>query len=556
MLPPITVLRKIILVLLVLTLAACSLTSQESEPPTLVDKPPLMPLHLPIVFPTAASLPIGMPPLAPMSAPDGLMVKELDAGAVPAPARMLPALLPPNDQPYLDTFYENYGVNPMIDTEDDHLSTFALDVDTGSYTIARRYVMDGNLPDKDSVRVEEFVNYFKQGYNIPTEGQTFSIHIDGSPSPFSENDKYQILRIGIQGYAVEPGERKDVALTFVIDVSGSMQMENRLELVKKALALLVSELRPSDSVGIVTYGTKARVVLEPTSGREKETIMDVIHSLYPEGSTNAAEGLRLGYEMAEESFNWEGLNRVILCSDGVANVGDTSAVAIWDSIEENAERGITLTTVGFGMGNYNDVLMEQLADKGDGFYAYVDNFREAERIFVTNLTSTLQVIAKNARVQIDFNPEMVTRYRLLGFENRAVADEDFRNDKIDAGEIGAGHSITALYEIKLVPEARGQIAMVALRWLDPQTERPDEVSRDLYSNQMADSFSEADPHLQWDVVVAEYAEIMRESYWAQESSLSAVLDEARRISEILPGEQDVIEFVDMVRLTERLSKVN
>jgi Ca-activated chloride channel homolog len=454
---------------------------------------------------------------------------------------------PPSSPSAPDMFFQNYGVNPMEDTEDDHLSTFALDVDTGAYTIMRRYINDGNLPPKDAVRVEEFVNYFDQGYRYPPEHQAFGISIDGASTPFGETERYQMLRVGIQGYAVPAEERKNVSLTFVIDVSGSMSQENRLELVKRSLELLVEQLRRSDQVSIVVYGTEAHVVLEPTSGDDTETILDAIHSLQPEGVTNAEAGLRLGYKMASRAFNPEGINRVILCSDGVANLGDTSADSIWDHVKRRAGEGITLTTVGFGMGNYNDVLMEQLADNGNGFYTYVDSLKEARRLFVENLTSTLQVIAMDAKVQVDFNPQVVARYRLVGFENRAVADQDFRNNAVDAGEIGAGHSVTALYEIKFQPEAVGRIATVSLRWKDPDTHDVTEKSQDFNTDQMAGSFDEANPHFQWAVVVAEYAEILRDSYWAQDSSLDKVLKEAYRISDQLPNDKDISEFVDLVR---------
>jgi len=431
---------------------------------------------------------------------------------------------PPNNQPAPDMFFENYGVNPMEDTEDDHLSTFALDVDTGSYTIMRNYLNEGNLPPEEAVRVEEFVNYFDQGYRYPSEHQAFNLSIDGAPTPFGETERYEMLRVGIQGYAVPAEERKDLALTFVIDVSGSMQMENRLELVKRSLELLVEQLRPSDYVSIVVYGTEARVVLEPTRGNRQGDILEAIYGLHPEGVTNAEAGLRLGYKMADRAFNPEGINRVILCSDGVANLGDTTAESIWDHVKKRAGDGITLTTVGFGMGNYNDTLMEQLADHGNGFYTYVDTLKEARRVFVENLTSTLQVIALDAKVQVDFNPQVVARYRLVGFENRDVADEDFRDNSVDAGEIGAGHSVTALYEIKLHPEAEGRIATVYLRWKDPETREVTEKSQDFYTDQMAHEFYEADPHFQLAVIVAEYAEILRDSYWAQESSLDNVLE--------------------------------
>ena len=454
--------------------------------------------------------------------------------------------------PY-DMFFQNYGVNPSIDTEDDHLSTFALDVDTGSYTVMRNYLSDGNLPPKDSVRVEEYVNYFEQGYPNPPAHQAFGIYVDGAPTPFDQNERYQMLRIGIQGYAVPEEERKDASLTFVIDVSGSMSMDNRLGLVKRSLELLVEQLRPTDRVGIVVYGTEARVVLDSTPGSDKQTILRAVDSLETEGSTNAEAGIRLGYKMAMRAFNPEGINRVILCSDGVANVGETGPDAILSEVKRYVDQGITLTTFGFGMSNYNDTLMEQLADGGNGFYAYVDDIDEARRLFVENLTSTLQVIALNAKVQVDFNPDAVARYRLVGFENRAVADEDFRNNKVDAGEIGAGHSVTALYEIKLQPEAYGRIATVNLRWEDPDSHQIVEMSKDFDANALARDFHEASPYFQRAVVVSEYAEILRGSYWAEGSTFDDVYREAQRVADFMPDDQAMTEFVDLVRQARRLN---
>jgi len=459
---------------------------------------------------------------------------------------------PAAQEPPSAMFFQEYGENPFIDTEDDHLSTFALDVDTGSYTIARRYVQDGSLPPQEAVRVEEFVNYFDQGYEFPPESEAFAIYVDGAPFPFSETERYEMLRVGIQGYAVPPEERKDVSLTFVIDVSGSMDMENRLGLVKRSLELLVEQLRPSDSVGIVVYGSEARVVLEPTSGEDKGTILEAIYRLQPEGATNAEGGLRLGYERANRAFKAGAINRVILCSDGVANVGQTGPESILDLISGYASEGITLTSVGFGMGNYNDVLMEQLADKGDGFYAYVDTLAEAERLFVHGLTGTLQTIAMDAKVQVDFDPGVVARYRLVGFENRAIADEQFRDDTVDAGEIGAGHSVTALYEVKLHPEGEGRIATVHLRWRDPETAEVMELSQGFYTDDLAERFTDADPHFQSAVVVAEYAEVLRDSYWAEGNTLAGVLEEAERVAELVPEDTDMAEFVELVRRAARI----
>lgn len=455
-------------------------------------------------------------------------------------------------EPY-DMFFEDYGVNPSIDTEDDHLSTFALDVDTGSYTVMRNYLSDGNLPPAQSVRVEEYVNFFDQGYETPPAHQSFAISIDGAPSPFTQTERYQMLRVGIQGYEVPDYERKDAALTFVIDVSGSMDMDNRLGLVKRSLELLVEQLHSSDTVSIVVYGSDARVVLDPTPGSDKGEILEAIYSLYPEGATNAEAGLRLGYQMAMRAYNPDGINRVILCSDGVANVGETGPDAILAEIDHYVEEGVTLTTIGFGMDNYNDTLMEQLADNGDGFYAYVDDMDESRRLFIDEITGTLQTIAMDAKVQVDFNPEVVMRYRLVGYENRAVADDQFRDNKLDAGEIGAGHSVTALYEVKLYPEAHGNIATVFMRWQDPDTRQVVELARDFHTGELEHEFEDANPYFQWSVIVAEYAEILKESYWAEDSSLADVYHEAIRVSKWLPRDQDRNEFMDLIHAASRLT---
>ena len=457
-----------------------------------------------------------------------------------------------NNQPY-DMFFQDYGVNPSIDTEDDNLSTFALDVDTGSYTVMRNYINAGNLPPEDSVRGEEFINYFEQGYDSPPAHQAFGIYVDGGPSPFTETERYEMLRIGIQGYQVSDADRQDAALTFVIDVSGSMDMDNRLGLVKQSLEMLVEQLHRDDTVGIVVYGSEARIVLEPTRGSNSDRIISAIHKLKPEGSTNAEAGLRLGYNLAMEAFKRDGINRVILCSDGVANVGQTEADSILEEVKRSVDRGISLTTVGFGMDNYNDTLMEQLADKGNGFYAYVDDNNEARRLFIDKITGTLQTIALDAKVQVEFNPETVLRYRLVGYENRAIADDQFRDNSVDAGEIGAGHSVTALYEIKLYPNVDGgKIATVYMRWQDPDTRQMVEISKIYEAGQMADAFEETSPYFQRAVVVAEYAEILKGSYWAEGSSLDHVYREAQRISEYLYRDEYMDEFVGLVRDARRL----
>ncbi len=457
---------------------------------------------------------------------------------------------PPNDEPYDATFFKTYGVNPFIDTEDEHLSTFGMDVDTASYTVMRRFITDGNIPPPEAIRVEEFVNYFRHDYSEPEEG-AFAIQLDAAPAPF-RGEKYRLLRIGIQGRHIPAEDRKDASLIFVIDVSGSMRRENRLGLVKRALRLLVDELRPSDQVGIVVYGSRAQVILEPTPASDRDTIIDAIESLQTGGSTNAEAGLRLGYQMAVRTLAEDRITRVILCSDGVANVGRTGAEGILEEIRGYVADGVTLSTVGFGMGNYNDVLMEQLADNGNGSYAYVDTLTEARRIFVENLTGTLQVIAQDAKVQVDFNPEVVSRFRLLGYENRRLRAEEFRDDTVDAGEVGAGHSVTALYEFKLHDEAEGRVATVFVRYQDPDTGEVTEIQKSLETADILPTFEEAPLSFQLDAAVAEFAEVLRGSYWAQDTKLEDVLALAQRLSTAMPDDADVTEFVYLVSQANQL----
>ena len=488
---------------------------------------------------TAGAAPAGAPP-----PPRG--------GALP-PAQGTPpnrdygdtGYVPPAPQPYDTTFFQNYGVNPFIDARADHLSTFAMDVDTASYSVARRFVLDGNRPDPDSVRVEEFVNYFDQEYPQPRRG-AFAIHVDGARSPFTQDT--WIARVGIQGRDVPDHRRKDATLVFVIDTSGSMSRENRLELVKRALRLLVRELRPTDQIGIVTYGNRGHAILNPTEAKHDDYILEVIDRLHPGGSTNAEEGLRLGYEMADRWLNPQRITRIILLSDGVANVGQTGPEAILNQVRKYVNEGVTLSTVGVGMGNYNDVLMEQLANDGDGNYFYIDNLTEAWKSFVDNLTSTLQVIARDAKIQVSFNPDVVHSYRLIGYENRDVADRDFRNDSVDAGEVGAGHSVTALYELRLHERIDGPIAKVHVRYEDPDSRRIFEVDRNFNINDLHQHFESASPRFQLAATVAQYAEVLRESYWAQHTTFNDVRYHADRVGGILRNDPEVTEFARLVSM--------
>ncbi|MBN1392683.1 MAG: von Willebrand factor type A domain-containing protein [Sedimentisphaerales bacterium] len=461
---------------------------------------------------------------------------------------------PPNGEDVDAMFFKNYGVNPFIDTEDDHLSTFATDVDTGSYTVIRGYLHDGHLPPRDAVRVEEFVNYFKYNYAAPQEDD-FAVYTEAAPWSFGAGRKNSyLMRIGLKGKQVSEENRKPAILTFVIDVSGSMSREDRLGLVKKSLRMLVDRLKEADQIGIAVYGSRGRVLMEHKGLDEKSEILAAIDSLYAEGSTYAEEGIRLGYEMAEKAYKKGYINRVILCSDGVANVGQTGADDILEVIKDKAAKGITLSAIGFGMGNYNDVLMERLGDKGDGHYVYVDTIAEAKRIFEDNLTGTLQVIARDVKVQVDFNPDVVRSYRLIGYENRDVPDDKFRDDKYDGGEIGAGHSVTALYELKLWPDKKGTVAATYVRYKDAETKEVTEFKSSIGTDDFNKSFDKSSDDYALAATVMEFAEILRDSYWAKGASLGPVLESAQRLSEGFKTNTDVIELVDLISKAKSLMR--
>jgi len=475
------------------------------------------------------------------------------AEAAPGAAALMPSPLPTaaalaapqaGEMP-VDMFFQDYGTNPFIDASADNLSTFAVDVDTGSYTLARSYINGGYLPPSEAIRVEEFVNYFEQDYPVPQD-RAFNIIMDAAPTPFSESGSF-VMRVGIQGYDIPQDARPAANLIFVIDVSGSMEGPERLGAVKHALTTLVENLRPTDSIGIVVYGSVGRKVLEPTPVAERATILRAIESLQSEGSTNAEEGLRLAYEMATAHYRPGSINRLILCSDGVANVGATGPDVILQTVRQQARDGITLTTVGFGMGNFNDVLMEQLADDGDGQYYYVDTQNEAARIFTHGLTGTLLTIARDAKIQVEFNTDVVRSYRLIGYENRDVADQDFRNDAVDAGEIGAGHSVTALYEVVPLQGAGGIVATARLRWADPESGEVTEIEQSLDSSQIARSFEQAPVRFRLDVAVAAFADRLGQGPWAQSAGTAGL---AQMVQELASGElandNAVVELADLI----------
>ena len=340
-----------------------------------------------------------------------------------------------------DEIVENDYKNPLKEP----LSTLSIDVDTASYSNVRRFLTSNNLPPKDSVRIEELINYFSYDYPLPQNNQPFSRIMEVAECPWNENN--WLVQVGIQGFEMHPDELPPCNLVFLIDASGSMSSANKLPLLKTAMGLLSDKLRPQDSVSIVVYAGAAGLVLEPTAGNNKPAIMRALDQLQAGGSTNGGAGIQLAYDIAQQNYIPGGINRVMLATDGDFNVGVSDRDSLIRLIEDKRESNIFLTVLGFGMGNLKDGTMEQLANKGNGTYAYIDTLAEARKVLIHELGSTLFTIAKDVKIQVEFNPAYVAEYRLIGYENRLLADEDFNDDTKDAGEIGSGHTVTALYEI-------------------------------------------------------------------------------------------------------------
>jgi Ca-activated chloride channel family protein len=362
--------------------------------------------------------------------------------------------------------YEHREDNPVHRTSEQPVSTFSIDVDTGSYANVRRMLRQGVRPPADAVRAEEFINYFDYGHPAPQSRETpFRVTTELAPAPW--NGKRQLLMIGIKGYDVPKATLPPSNLVFLIDTSGSMDQPNKLPLLKQAFAQLVPQLRAQDRVSIVVYAGSAGLVLPPTPGDRHGEILAALEELQAGGSTNGGEGIQLAYAMAKQSFARGGVNRVILATDGDFNVGTSDQKALETLVGDQRKSGVALSTLGFGDGNYNDAMAERLADVGDGNHAYIDTLQEARKVLVEEMQSTLLTIARDVKIQVEFNPAQVAEYRLVGYENRALKDEDFANDQVDAGDIGAGHEVTALYEI--TPVGSGADRLPPLRYAGQRT---------------------------------------------------------------------------------------
>lgn len=455
------------------------------------------------------------------------LYKMPNAGSAPMP------LSESYPQGYRDTQREQYQAladNPIHSVVETPVSTFSADVDTGAYANVRRLLNQGRLPPEGAVRLEEMVNYFPYDYALPSDGSPFGVTTELATSPW--NPHTRLLRIGIKASDRAAAELAPANLVFLVDVSGSMDRREGLPMVKSTLKLLVDQLRDQDRVSLVVYAGESRVVLKPTSGREKAKIRTAIEQLTAGGSTAGASGIELAYQMAQQAFIPKGINRILLATDGDFNVG----VSDFDSLKQMAvdkrKTGISLTTLGFGVDNYNEHLMEQLADAGDGNYAYIDNLREARKVLVDQLSSTLAVVAKNVKLQVEFNPAQVSEYRLLGYENRALKREDFSNDKVDAGEIGAGHTVTALYEIvpagekgwleplrygksePVVSGKSGELAMLRVRY-----QRPEGGKSLLIERPIANQTAPASEDLRFAAAVAAFSQQLKDGRYTGDFSL-------------------------------------
>jgi len=472
-------------------------------------------------------------------------------------------------------FIEN---NPVL-TSIEPTSTFSIDVDTGSYTNARRFLRAGQLPPANAVRIEEFINYFD--YHYPTtQGQDpFTANFEVAPSP--DGSGTYLLKIGVQaqesGY---DGSEKPWNLVFLIDVSGSMNSADKLPLVQRSLTLLVNNMRQGDTLSIVTYANGARTVLSPSGIEKKSQILDAINMLSAGGGTHGAAGIDQAYKAAEQAWIANGVNRVILATDGDFNVGTTGTEELIKLIEQKRKSGITLTTLGFGTNNYNEAMMEQIANKGNGNYFYIDNFSEARKVFEHDLHGTLEVVAKDVKLQIEFNPEHIAQYRLVGYENRKLRNQDFANDKIDAGEIGAGHSVTALYEIiltgteaakRLVTEYRykkpelkeeksaresdfaAELAFLKIRYKEPQGNRSKLLTFPLNRNVIQEKFTTASSDFRFTAAVSAFAHLLRGSQYEPELSFSEVAQLAKEAKGEDPHgyRQEFIELVQNAAASRR-----
>ena len=525
-----------------LSLSAC-VNHEQSQISTQTDVPAIADVRVAPVATVNAPTSISVPPAEyeykvkrdRMSA-QGALLKDERANYAPPmkimeadkAASIYPSTVSPAPSYVQQQDRERYGViaeNPIKLVAEAPVSTFSIDVDTGSYSNVRRMLNAGRLPPADSVRVEELINYFPYDYALPKGDAPFAVHTEIAPAPW--NPQHALLRIGIKGQDIAKTSLPPANLVFLVDVSGSMGSADKLPLLKSSLALLVKQLRAQDHVSLVTYASGTRVVLEPTPGNHQARILAALDELTSGGSTAGAAGITLAYDMAQQGYIKGGINRIMLATDGDFNVGITNFDALKGMAAEKRKGGVSLSTLGFGTGNYNEQLMEQLADAGNGNYSYIDTLNEGQKVLVNEMTSTLATIAKDVKIQLEFNPDAVSEYRLIGYENRILKREDFNNDKVDAGEVGAGHTVTALYELTLKgapgsvdalrygkDQSRATAKTDELAYLRLRYKAPDgEVSRlaqwPLYRQDIKGSIAQASSEFRFATAVAAFGQQLR-----------------------------------------------
>lgn len=455
----------------------------------------------------------------------------------------------PTVSPLAGEVYGVYQENPRLSVASEPVSTFSIDVDTGSFTNLRRYLSMGQLPPKDSVRIEELVNYFDYAY--PTKGdKPFTVSYEIAPSPL-EQERF-LMKLGVQAKQVELDSELGWNLVFLVDVSGSMNSANKLPLLKRALSVLVDKMRPVDRVAIVTYSNVATMLLPSTTGANKEQIRQMIQLLRPGGGTNGSGGIDLAYRIAEQNKIEGSVNRVILATDGDFNVGTYSFEGLMNLIEKKRKKGVSLTTLGFGVGNLKEKNLEQLANRGNGNYFYLDSFKEARRVLGDGLTGNMLTIAKDVKLQVEFNPKNVLEYRLVGYDNRKLANKDFNNDKVDAGEIGSGHTVTAIYEIVLAdseyakslkqqlryqsePESKTEteasfpkeLAFVKIRYKEPEGSKSKLLEYPILRSSVKKSVEETSEDFRFAAAVSYFGHLLRESKFTGDYDFKAVLELAK-----------------------------
>ncbi|TMO84230.1 vWA domain-containing protein [Pseudoalteromonas spongiae] len=488
--------------------------------------------------------------------------------AAPAMRKRIAPPPPPEyfTQPQNQDNYLPSDSNGVFQAATTPLSTFSVDVDTGSYANVRSYLSMGQKPPQDAIREEAFINYFDYNYRVPEDkSQPFATFTELAPAPWS--DERHILRIGLQGYDLPVGERKPSNLVFLLDVSGSMHDKNKLPLLVQSLTMMVKQLSARDTVSLVTYAGNTELVLSPTKGNEKQTIIDALQKLQAGGGTHGESGIKMAYQAAKKAFIKGGVNRIILATDGDFNVGTTNIDALKEMIAEKRKQGISLTTLGFGRGNYNDAMMEQLANIGDGNHAYIDTLHEAQKVLLRQMSGTLQSIANDVKIQLEFNPAEVKEYRLIGYQNRLLKDEDFNNDNVDAGEIGAGHTVTALYELTLagnkgqvdalryqqkqVASASNELLQVKIRYKLPGDTESKLISQVVNKQQVLNDFDSASLDFKFATSVAAFAQKLKQSQYLDSMNYHDIATIARANRGDDPFNYRG-EFVNLVELASAL----